>query len=97
MVITGSGDKPKNRAENKRVKKTTASIPSYLLNLWSLAPPNAARAQCTRFLRQKPWREEIERWLSAGFLRRKGLGMHPGRGLMPNLVSCEKEEPLILF
>ena len=62
-VIADSGDKPKNRTENKRVKKTTASIPSCLLNLWSLAPPTAARAQGTRFLRQKPWREEIDRWL----------------------------------
>ena len=48
------------------------------MNLWSLAPHQLpARPKQTRFHRQKPWPEEIKRWLSAGFLRREGLGMHP--------------------
>ena len=77
--ITDSGDKPKSRTENNRVKKNVASIPSYSMNLWSLAPHQLpARPKQTRFHLQKPWREEIKRWLSPGFLRREGLEMQPG-------------------
>ena len=62
--ITDSGDKSKNRTKNKRVQTTITNIPSYLLNLWSLARhqlPAIPQHNERDFSAEKPWREKIKR------------------------------------